>query len=67
MQSEPKPSIFTVEIKCHWCGNMGLSLWENTAAGRELVSLDGFYERLSSRTPHDIETVCDTCNEVQPI
>ncbi|HXR95973.1 MAG TPA: hypothetical protein VN718_08840 [Rhizomicrobium sp.] len=33
---------FTLAIACHWCGNTGSSLWERTASGRQLVSLDGF-------------------------
>jgi hypothetical protein len=57
----------TLAIKCHWCGHNGLSVWEETPNGRELVSIDGFYERLKSLRPYKIETVCDNCNRVQPI
>jgi len=58
---------FTLAIKCHWCGHPGLSVWEETPNGRELVSLDGFYERLKSAQSFAIETVCDACNRAQPI
>jgi hypothetical protein len=58
---------FTLAIKCHWCGHTGMSLWEKTPTGRELVSLDGFYERISKKQPHNIETVCNNCDRKQPI
>lgn len=58
---------FTLAIACHWCGNTGSSLWERTASGRQLVSLDGFYERMTKKQPFDIETVCNSCDRAQPI
>ena len=60
------PNQFTLAIKCHWCGHKGSSLWERTPAGRQLVNLRGFYERLAKKAPYDIEMVCDYCNRAQP-
>ena len=61
------PNQFTLAIKCHWCGNVGSSLWERTASGRQFVSAEGFYERISKKLPYNIETVCNTCDRAQPI
>lgn len=58
---------FTMAIKCHWCGHTGSSLWETTERGRELVSLDGFYERLMGKRLSKIETICNNCGRAQPI
>lgn len=58
---------FTLAIQCHWCGHTGLSIWEETAKGRELVSLDGFYEKLVNLRPYKIRTVCNNCDRAQPI
>ncbi len=58
---------FTLAVKCHWCGHKGLSVWEETEAGRELVSIDGFYQRLKSLRPYKIETVCNSCDKTQPL
>ena len=61
------PDQFTLAIQCHWCGHTGSSLWEDTPNGRELVSLDGFYERLRSLRPYKIQAVCNNCDNAQPI
>ena len=58
---------FTVAVQCHWCGHNGVSLWEDTDGDRQIVSLDGFYERLARKEPFRIETVCNSCGKVQPI
>ena len=58
---------FTLAIKCHWCGNTGLTIWEKAEAGRQLVSIEGFYERVRKKQPFKIESVCNVCDRVQPI
>ena len=64
---ENKPEQFTVAVTCHWCGNMGSSLWETLKGERQLVSLDGFYERITKKLPFDIERVCNSCGRPQPV
>ena len=61
----PERVQFVVAIQCHWCGHTGLSLWEEGKNGRELLTLEGFYERIASKRPHNIETVCDNCHQAQ--
>lgn len=63
---------FKEEISCRKCGNKGIALWENTgprARSSEtiLVSLEGFFERLATKAPHKIETICRRCGDVQPL
>lgn len=57
---------FTLTMRCPWCGQVGSSLWEETPTGRQLVRLNGFYERLAKKLPWTIETVCDACDRAQP-
>jgi hypothetical protein len=68
----PERDEFTVDLKCHRCGQTGVSTWEeNTGVNRNgrqtsLVSVSsGFYERLSKKSPHSIELVCHNCEAVQ--
>jgi hypothetical protein len=58
---------FTLTIECPWCGHSGSSLWEQTPTGPEMVSVDGFYERITKKQPFRIETVCNACDRAQPI
>ena len=58
---------FRLAIKCHWCGNEGVSVWEKTQAGRQFITLDGFYERVAKKDHFQIETVCNSCQRVQPV
>ena len=57
------------KIKCR-CGKVGSILWEDALSEgvhREFVKIEGdFYERLSKRTPHPIELVCNSCGTAQP-
>lgn len=62
-----EPNQFTLAIKCHWCGHCGSTLWENTEAGRQIVSVDGFYERITKKRPFRIEKVCNACGKAQPV
>jgi hypothetical protein len=61
------PEQFIMAVNCHWCGNIGSSLWETLPTGRQLMSLEGFYERVAKKQPFDIERVCNTCGKVQPV
>lgn len=62
-----EPDQFTLKVQCHWCGHTGASLWEDVKGERHLVSLDGFYERLTRKQPYRTETVCNSCGKAQPI
>lgn len=55
-----------ITVCCHSCGHTGVSLWEDFDDGRQLVNLEGFYERLARKEPYAIETVCNNCGKVQP-
>src|ERR1700744_2736071 len=63
LRGEPyrEPGQFTVAIKCHWCGRQGILQWEEAGGEHQLVSLDGFYERVASKEPFPIERVCNGC------
>lgn len=61
------PGQFTVDVRCHWCGHKGMSLWEDANGFRQIVSMEGFYERLGRKLPFHIETVCNNCGKAQPI
>ena len=63
----PERDPFTVAVRCHWCGHNGMSLWEEADGNRQLVSLDGFYERLARKEPFRIETIRNSCTKAQPI
>jgi hypothetical protein len=63
----------TVAIKCPKCGQRGETVWEEnhfvSPKGPQscLLSLsDGFYERISNRSPYQIELVCHRCEAVRP-
>jgi len=56
-----------VRLLCQGCGHAGVSLWQDFETGRQLVTLEGFHERLSREEPFPIETVCNNCGTVQPI
>lgn len=60
-------SRFTLDMNCHWCGHKGLSIWETTGTGHQIVSLEGFYDRVMKKAPFRIETVCDACDRAQPL
>jgi hypothetical protein len=60
------PGQFTRVITCPWCGHTGSALWEETAQGRQLINLNGFYERICRKLPFRIETVCNDCDRAQP-
>jgi len=58
------------QIRCR-CGKIGKIIWEDAPSHegvrREFVKLDGdFYERLSKRSPHPVELVCNACGSAQP-
>lgn len=67
-----KHELSTVAIRCPHCGHAGSALWETNATltpsgpKSALVNLEGFYERLASKPPHNIELVCHHCGHVQP-
>lgn len=68
----PERDQFTIDLKCHRCGQTGISTWEENArvskdgSQTSLVSVSsGFYERLSKRAPHAIELVCHRCEAIQ--
>ncbi len=70
--SNTQRAPFSIDLKCHRCGETGTSVWEeNTRIGpdgpqTELISPSaGFYERLTRKRPHQIELVCHTCDAVQ--
>ena len=66
MQTEfTEHNQFTLAITCGWCGQCGSALWETTPAGRQLVDLKGFYERLAKKT-FTLETVCGKCDRPHP-
>jgi hypothetical protein len=70
MQTSPddhQPDQSSVAIQCHWCGHIGMSVWEETPSGRELVSLDGFTEKLVNLRPYKVQTVCNNCHRAQPV
>ena len=62
-----RPTQFTLAIRCPWCDRMGSSLWEDTAGGRRLISMQGFYDRIAKKHPYNIETACDACDRAQPL
>jgi len=68
----PEREQFTVDLKCHRCGQTGISIWEeNAQAHRDgpdmsLISVSsGFYERLARKNPCAIVLVCHSCKAVQ--
>ena len=72
-ESTPERDQFTSAITCAGCGQNGIAVWEEnhtiSPRGPEptLVSLSKeFYERISKKSPHDIELVCQKCGAVQP-
>ena len=60
------PQLQTVALVCTGCGHAGTALWEGSGIDRQLVRLDGFYERLARKEPYPIETVCNNCGKAQP-
>ena len=61
----PERDQFTVALECRWCGHKGVSLWEEADGKRQRISLDGFYERIARKLPHNTETVCKSCGKAQ--
>jgi hypothetical protein len=55
----------TVALICPACGQAGTALWEGSGSDRQLVRLDGFFERLARKEPYPIETVCNNCGKAQ--
>ena len=62
-----QPEQYSVTLVCRWCGHTGSSLWENAPSGKQMINLDGFYERIAKARSFRIETVCNGCGRVQPV